>query len=421
MSTNTCWSFAGNAWYAGSQWLVFVLLVKSLGPADVGQFAYGLAVTGPIFVLANVRLRNLLATGVRTPNDFFDYFAARLLTTGTAIGAVLLIGAMATTSLHSFAVLALIASAKACDAMSDICHGLFQRELDMRSAAIGLMTNGTLSVILVASSLAASHSLTLAAAAYAAGSLAALVAWDLPRVGRPAFCRSGGSSAPTLTLVRILIRRAMPLGLSAALGSAQANFPRYVIAAHLGPASLAIFTALAYIPTLGNLIVNAVAQASLPVLARDLHASPDRYRARLRRLVIAGAALGVGSLTATALLGRPVLAWIYSAEYASQIPVLLALVAAAAVSYSFVFLGTASTARMRFGSQLLISTAGLVVVACSAGPLVARFGLVGAACALIAGAAVEGCAYAVLTVRDLRLLDGRGAGVPGALPEGVRS
>jgi O-antigen/teichoic acid export membrane protein len=305
--------------------------------------------------------------------------------------------------------------------MSDICHGLFQRELDMRSAAIGLMTNGTLSVTLVASSLAVSRSLTLAAGAYAVGSLVALVAWDLPRAGRPALCRSGQTVAATRTCVRSLIRRAMPLGLSAALGSAQANFPRYVIAAQLGPAPLAVFTALAYIPTLGNLLVNAAAQASLPVLARDLHASPGRYRARLRRLVIAGTALGIASLTATALLGRPVLAWIYSADYANQISVLLALVAAAAVSYGFVFLGTASTARMRFGSQLLISTAGLAVVACAAGPLVARFGLVGAACSLIAGAVVEGCAYAVLTVRDLRLLDGRGADVPGALPEGVRS
>lgn len=421
MSTNTGWSFAGNAWYAGSQWVVFVLLVKSLGPADVGQFAYGLAVTGPIFVLANVRLRNLLATGVQTPNGFFDYFVTRLLTTGMAVGAVLLIGAVATATLDGFMVLALIAGAKACDALSDICHGLFQRELDMRSAAIGLMTNGTLSVVLVGSSLAASSSLTLAAAAYAAGSLAALVAWDLPRVGRRVFCRAGGRDAATLPLVGDLVRRAMPLGLSAALGSAQANVPRYVIAAHLGPASLAVFTALAYIPTLGNLLVNAAAQASLPVLARDLHASPDRYRARLRRLVIAGAALGVASLTATALVGRPLLAWIYSAEYADQIPVLLALMAAAAISYSFVFLGTASTAQRRFGTQFLISAAGLAVVACAAGPLVARFGLVGAGCALIAGAAVEGCAYAAVAARDLRLLGGRGADVSGAVPEGARS
>ena len=70
---------------------------------------------------------------------------------------------------------------------------------------------------------------------------------------------------------------------------------------------------------------------------------------------------------------------------------------------------------------LLASAAGLAVVACAAGPLVARFGLVGAGCALIAGAAVEGCAYAAVAARDLRLLGGRGADVSGAVPEGARS
>jgi Polysaccharide biosynthesis protein. len=55
MKRNTAWAFAGNSVYAGCQWVVFVLLVKTLKVEEAGAFAYATAVTGPIFVLANVR------------------------------------------------------------------------------------------------------------------------------------------------------------------------------------------------------------------------------------------------------------------------------------------------------------------------------------------------------------------------------
>ena len=84
MRANISWAFAGNSVYAGCQWMVFVLLVRSLDLGRAGQFAYWIAVTGPIFVLANVRLRNLVVTADEPTFDFFDYLNARLLTTSVA-------------------------------------------------------------------------------------------------------------------------------------------------------------------------------------------------------------------------------------------------------------------------------------------------------------------------------------------------
>lgn len=396
MSANTSWAFAGNAVYAGCQWLVFVMLVKMLPLADVGQFAYWIAVTGPVFILANVRLRNLLATGIATPHGFTDYLAARLVTTSSAVAVAIVIAVAGSGRLD--AVVALIAMAKACDALSDICHGLFQRQLEMRTAAIGLMTNGLLSVTFVAVSLGVSPSLTAAMGAYAAASLLALFAWDL-RKARRSLARVPLRGA--FLAVRHLLWRALPLGLSSAVGSLQTQAPRYAIAAHLGSPALAVFAALAYVPTVGNLIVNAVAQAALPVLSRDLAASRDRYTRRLLRLVALGGAVGVASVVAAALLGRQLLTLMYHAEYAAYLDVLLLLMCASAVSYLYVFLGTATTARGRFGTQFALSCAGLLVISIALVPFVKLFGLPGAAFALLCGAVVETAGYVVVTLIDL--------------------
>ncbi|HXW04260.1 MAG TPA: oligosaccharide flippase family protein [Vicinamibacterales bacterium] len=395
---NTAWAFAGSGVYAGCQWLVFVLLVKSLPLAAVGQFAYWIAVTGPVFVLANVRLRNLLATGIATPRGFPDYMAARLLTTGAAGCATLLFAAATADEATALLLVALIVGGKACEAISDICHGLFQRNLDMRRAAVGLIVNGLLSVALVASSLALWRSLTLAAGAYAAGSFLALMCWDLPRARVPA---SRSPVRQTLSAAGTLLRRALPLGLSATLGSLQVYVPRYVVSAYLGTSALAVFTALAYIPTLGNLAANAVAQAALPVLSRDLESSSRRHARRVLQLAALGAALGALSVMGVMVAGGPLLAVLYRPEYAARADVLFWLTTAAAISYGFVYLGTAATARGRFTAQFLIACGGLLVVAVSIVPLVARFGLAGAAYALVAGAATEACAYVCLTIHDL--------------------
>lgn len=403
MRPNISWALAGNAIHAASQWLVFMILVAWLPLEDVGRFAYWIALTGPVFVLSNLRLRNLVATAVPTAHGFRDFLSTRLLTTAAAAGvSVLAASAMAAES-QTFAVALLIVCARVSESVSDICHGRFQRELNLRNAAIGLITNGLSSIALVAAAMVVWPALPVAAAAYAAGSALALVAWDLPRLRRLAdVWQPGVTARQTLLAARELVARALPLGLSAAVGSLQHNVPRYAVAAYLGPAPLAVFTALAYLPTVGSLAANAVAQAALPALARDLRTAPARFRWRLLRLVACGAALGGVGVAAAAAAGGPVLARIYGPAYAQHASTLLGLVTAAAISYAFLFLGTATTARRRFGAQFLTSCAGLLTVSVSVVPLIGWYGLPGAAGALIAGAFVEALIYIRLTLGDLR-------------------
>jgi len=418
MRANISWAFAGNSLYAGCQWLVFVLIVRSLDLGRAGQFAYWLAVTGPVFVLANMRLRNLVATADDSLFDFSDYLTARVLTTAVAIGVVVLIGTWLSTDRHTLLIVALVTSSRVCDAISEICHGLFQRELDMRTAGLGLMINGILSAALVGAGFWMWPSLTGAAGMYAAASMVTLIGWDLPHM-RKALRARGRSITRTggLPAAVKVIWRALPLGLSAAIGSLQINLPRYTIAAYLGPAALAVFSALAYVPTLSNLIANAIAQAALPVLARDLRVSRAAYVARLRTLVRSGVALGAVSVVTVALVGRALVTLIYSAEIARHVDVLIVLMIATAVTYSFLFLGSALTARLRFSTQCFISLAGLVTVASSVVPLVSHFGLRGAAYALCAGAVVEGSAYVAATSHDLRADTRPRSKTPGLMDE----
>jgi O-antigen/teichoic acid export membrane protein len=209
-----------------------------------------------------------------------------------------------------------------------------------------------------------------------------------------------------------LITTGLPLGLSSAIGSVQANVPRYVIAMYLGPAMLARFAAISYITLIGHLIVNATSQAALPMLARDAQMAGSRYRSQLASLVAGTLVVGVLLLIAADVFGRPTLAFVYGNDYAVYAGVLFWLIAATVVTFASVFLGTGTAARHRFGPPFLISATSLVLVSAVTAPLVGRYGLEGAAWALVAGAIVEFCAYAALTILDLKAT---AAPVPGVV------
>jgi O-antigen/teichoic acid export membrane protein len=134
-------------------------------------------------------------------------------------------------------------------------------------------------------------------------------------------------------------------------------------------------------------------------------------------LVGSGLALGVLAVIASALLGRSIITLIYGAGIAEHHDLLTWLMATAALTYAFLPLGTASTARTRFGAQLLITAASFLVSAILVVPLVSRYGLSGGAYALCAAALVEGCAYVALTLHDFRF-DARLRGIAyGAMAE----
>jgi O-antigen/teichoic acid export membrane protein len=257
--------------------------------------------------------------------------------------------------------------------------------------------------------------------AYAAGSGVALLAWDIPRAlgALQAPCERSNAIG-RWTRVRSLIGRALPLGVSSAVGNVQSNLPRYAIAWLLGPAPLAVFAAISHLPLLGHLAVNAASQAALPLLARDTTAARRSYQVRLQGLIAASLGFGAVALVVTMVAGKSVLTAIYGSEYADHVSVLYWLMTTAVITFTTVFLGAGTTARGRFGAQLAISTTSLVIVATSIGPLVRNFGLNGAAYSLLAGAIVELGAYTVLTLRDFRREPPTPTLVPNALAGGVQ-
>jgi O-antigen/teichoic acid export membrane protein len=358
-------------------------------------------------MVADLRLRSVMVAQGVGAAELRDFVLLRVVTSAVAFVVTLILGSVADAGGRQWVVLSIVSAAKVLDSLSDICYGFFQSRFRLQASAVGLVINGVASIVLVVGSLWAIGTLEAATIAYAGGSLIALVFWNAPIMGA-LLLGSGSRPVPSRLLAGFrfsalwrLAIKTLPLGLSGAVGSVHSNIPQYVVATALGPAHLAPFAALAYLPAAGNIVTNAVSQAILPELARDFVCARRMYIRRLVGSVAFGLALGlVGTLLAV-LWGPAIISAVYTADYAQNADLLIWLSATAAVAYGYVFLGAGAVARQRFGSQLAISVLGLISLTLLAPTLVKRFGVNGAAHALFAAAIVQAVAYVILTMCDL--------------------
>jgi O-antigen/teichoic acid export membrane protein len=399
------WSLAGNLTYAGCQWAMLMVLAKMTSPEVVGQYALALAVTGPVFMFANLQLRAVQATDARGHYHFADYWRLRLVTTALAVVTSTLWAGMGGYGRESALVVLAMTAGRTVDSLADVIAGAFQREERLDLLSRSLIGRSVLGLVAFGGCLHKTGNLLASLLAQACAWGVVVVLHDVPV--RRGLATGEVSPAQRLEWRRLgdLARLSLPLGFVMLLVSLNTNLPRYVIERWLGARELGVFAALASALTAGQLVVNALGQSAAPRLSRlGVLAETDQqpFKQLLRKLLIVAGALGGTGVATAWLLGAPVVAMLFTPEYATSVSVLVWIMVAAGIGYLASFLGNAMTALREFRIQVP-----LLVVTCSVTLglslfLVPRHGLIGAAWALVGAATVQMAASGAMILKALR-------------------
>ncbi len=389
---NVSWTTAGNLIYALCQWGVLTVIAKTGTPAMVGMFALGLAITAPVIQFANLQLRGVQATDARREFAFGDYVALRFVTTLLALLASAGIVLAIDRSRETAAVILLIAGAKAVDSLSDVIYGHFQQVERMDVIARAQVASGVLALVLVSLGIVIFDDIVAGIAGYLVGAIVPLVAYTIPAARRSHSLDNAGAPMVRwdMASLRHLAWTALPLGVVMLLISLNANIPRYVVEHEQGERGLGVFAALVYIVVAAGMVVTAVGQAVSPRLARQFADGVlDEFRAFLIHAMQISLLLGAIGAVAALVIGRPVIALLYTAEYAEDVVALAMLALAGGVTFAAAFAGFAMTAARRFRPQVPVFVVVVLASTVASLVLVPRFGLRGAMGALLLGATVQ--------------------------------
>ena len=391
------WTLGGNVVYAACQFGMLSVLAKLGSPSIVGEYALGLAITAPVFMLTNLQLRGVQATDARDEYGFADYFTLRMLSTLLGTLVIVLITMVAGYDAATKMVILLVATAKGIETIADVIAGHLQKFERLDQVARALMIRGAASVTTFAAVFWRTRNLTVAVAALALTWVAVIAFYDLRVISRllgehPQFFRF------SLETQRALLSVSWPLGIVMTLASLNINIPRYFLEQKLGTAELGIFASLAYLLTAINLIVIALGQSVCTRMAR-LFADGDirPFKALLGKLILFAGALGLVALGLASVLGRPVLALVYRPEYAEHVDLLLLMVVDATLVAIATFVGFGMTAARCFRPQMSIMAVTAVTTVVFTLALIPRFGLMGAGYGLLIASFLRATAgYVVL-------------------------
>jgi O-antigen/teichoic acid export membrane protein len=291
--------------------------------------------------------------------------------------------------------------AKSVESISDIAYGFQQHREEMDRIAKSMMLRGSVALGFLGFGVYATGSVLAGCLGVVVGWTVVLFAYDL---------RASGASMHDVIATRVtspavsdLALAAAPLGVVMMLSSLNVNIPRYVIQYYAGERSLGLFAAVAYTMVAGTTVVGALGQSASPRLAHYyVEGRIAQFRTLMWKLMGVGALLGFAGVMAAVTSGRLILRVLFRPEYAASTPLLTWTMAAAAVSYQAAFMGYGLTAARRFAVQAPLFTVVCGTVGVSALVLVPRFGAIGGAWAIAAGAIVQLAASAAILAHALR-------------------
>ena len=403
------WVLSGNVLYSACQWGIVVVLAKLGNPAQVGEYALGLAVSAPIVLFANLQLRALLASDVNGQFAFGQYLTFRLATLGAALIAVAGVAALTEPNGHQAGIVMLVGLAQALEFVSDTYYGLMQRLERMDRISASLILKGPLSLAALWAAMYLTRSVVWAVVGLLLGRLLVLLMWD-SRLGfakvqkEPVATRLEWNSGEMLKLFRM----ALPLGVISMLVALNTNVPRYFVAARLGSAELGIFSALASLVGAATLVVAAYGQSIFVPVAR---ACANRDRAQYRNFVAQtaglGAALGGVAILIAARFGRVILTHLFGKEYASHADIFVLLMIAGIFMFVSSGFGYIMTAARSLRPQMPLFVASGAAAAVASAWLIPHFGLRGAAYAVLAAALVQLSGGGIILWRIDRRFAGR--------------
>lgn len=383
---NMMFAAIANAVFAMTQWGILTVVARLGTPAEVGAITLVTAITTPVFLFAQMAMRDGHSVDDLVEFTRADYVALRLVASLFALGVV---GILIVTYLPPSGILvqssaAAFALVKLMGAQTDMNHGIFQRAERLDYVAWSMVARGVMGLAGFTVCYWLTRNLPVSFV------VEALMWWGTVLTVDRRYINRLQAHVSLRTAVSVpwrriykLARWMLPLGLAILLMTASSSVPILMLERHTELAVVGVFGAIAYINIALNTFSGAIGTASAARLRR-LYRQGDKHKfLRLSiKLTLLSACLG-GLLWLVAIIGgEAVLRLLYGNEYARadifQISVLAAAMRIATAPMQF-----AMTAGQAFWRRMSNSGFTFIVALGASFVLIPSHGEIGAALALV--------------------------------------
>ncbi|MBB4832127.1 O-antigen/teichoic acid export membrane protein [Staphylococcus hominis] len=375
---NIAYTFVGNMIGAFIKWLLLILIVRFTNPEMVGYYTFAIALTSPIMLFANMRLR--LRYVVEDDLYFKDLKKLRLILDVLCTVIIILITVI---FLRDYLLITLLISiSKVLDLRSDLLYGILQKSEDFKVISLMMIGKNSLIITLFGISIVLTENLYISIVCQ----IIAQVVWLLlienraqKRINKSKYIKSDKK------IIFSIFIAGLPLGIVQLLNSYNILIPRYVIERYLSLEAVGIFASISYLLTIIGIFMNALSQNFIVSVKRDV---ANNNFEKVKKFVnqnslLAALLLGGVSILSTYFFGEFFINLVYGEAYARH-SFILAIIS---ISIIFNFLtwmyDTALMALKIYNFQLVVSITTLITSTIVSFVSIINFGLLGAAWAIV--------------------------------------
>ncbi|WP_217586556.1 oligosaccharide flippase family protein [Lentibacillus saliphilus] len=330
MIRNLSWIFGANIIVSLSKWFILVVIARILTPEDVGAYSLAFAIGSPITLFANMKLRSLYIT--ETIYGFSNYMHTRSILSSIAF--IFLVVIALVIYPQYFLIIILVGLNKIFDLQSDMYYALPHKEEDMDYIGKLMIIKHVITLLGFFLSL-----LTLKNLIFALIIQLVLQTLFLYFVEKRSIYKKYIISTKPIEInnIKQVLLIGVPLGFVQLIVSLNTTYPRYLIEHFESPKTLGYFSAIAYILVIGNLMMNAVSQAYIPFLAKQIKKRNFKsFRLDVfLKLNIFATGLGGVLIAFSLLFGEFFLGFVYGSDYANYADILILM----SIAMTFAFIG----------------------------------------------------------------------------------
>lgn len=279
--------------YLGRSLTQVVLLwacASQAGASGAGQFATVLALTTPIFAVAELALRNVYQTQVDAPS-FRIFFLIRAFFAVSAAALIVLV-AVSLREFGSFALLAPVLAMKVADSAIDICVAALQVERRYFAAAAWMWVNTAGTIVVL--TLGVTSGLDPEGLVWAS----AAVSWAVLAIFAPLLLTARGPWIPSRAQLASVLRAGIALGAAQGVSSLSFYLPTLFLTVAATSSDVGVFAVGQYAVIAGSLVLSSLMQTWLSPLRHATDHGDADYR-HVRRAATVMVIIGLLGATVT--------------------------------------------------------------------------------------------------------------------------
>ncbi|MCH4388449.1 oligosaccharide flippase family protein [Staphylococcus haemolyticus] len=375
---NLSYTFLGNVFFSFVKWLILILTVRLTTPEQVGSYTYAVALTTPIMLFANMRIR--LRYVVEDDISFKNLHTLRNILNVLSLIIIVIIGM----SLHKeyLIFMILVACTKILDLQSELYYAILHKKQNFKYISLLQIGKSLIIIVPFAITIFIFKSVLIGLIIQIVAQFVWLILFE-SKVTK--LISKNNEVSLNKKLIFYIFLAGLPLGIVQLLNSYNILIPRYVIENILDVKLVGVFASISYLLTIIDLFMNAISQNIIvriknAILNKDYN---TLYKYTNSYLLITSLIMGLISIIPIYLLKDIIIGVIYGSYYQNYSNIFVIIAISIIFNFQSWIFDTTLMAFKVYKLQLIASIINFIVSIFSSIVLIKSYGLMGAAISVV--------------------------------------